>query len=65
LSTLADITSTIVFPATFAARENVIFKLLSPEYQTLSSEVALTADENGYYTISLNKGDVLTLVFSK
>jgi alpha-L-fucosidase 2 len=51
--------------ATFAARENVTFKLLSPEYQTLEGEVALTADENGYYTISLEKGNTLTLTFSK
>ena len=51
--------------ATLSARDDVTFKLLSPEYTTLASGLNSTPDKNSYYTITLSKGEVLTLVFSK
>ena len=47
-----------------SSRENATFKLLSPEYKTLVSGLNTDQDENGYYTVSLNKGEVLTLTFA-
>ena len=51
--------------ASLSSRENAAFKLLSPEYKTLVSGLNIEQDENGYYTVSLNKGDTLTVTFSK
>ena len=51
--------------ASLSSRENATFKLLSPEYKTLTQGLDTTPDENGYYTISIEKGGVLNLTFTK